>query len=38
MWEAGHYELQIMVDHLNLIDELNENNNVSEVISFQIVD
>ena len=37
-WEVGHYELQIMVDHLELVDELNENNNVSEVISFQIVD
>ena len=37
-WEVGQYTLQIMVDHLGLVAELNENNNVSEVISFQIVD
>ena len=37
-WETGHYTLQIMVDPDGLVDELNEDNNVSEVISFQIVD
>jgi hypothetical protein len=37
-WETGHYTLQIMVDPDGLVDELNEGNNVSEVISFQIVD
>ena len=36
--EPGVYTVQVMVDHLEEIDELNEDNNLSPVISFEIVE
>jgi hypothetical protein len=36
-WKPGLYTLQVMVDHSGQIDELDEGNNLSEVIEFEIV-
>ena len=37
-WEPGFYTLQVMVDHQDLVVELSEDNNLSPVISFELVD
>jgi len=36
--EPGVYTVQVMVDHVEEIDELDEDNNLSPVISFEIVE
>ncbi len=37
LWEVGHYTIQLKVDYRNLINETNENNNLSPVLEFDIV-
>ena len=36
-WKVGLYTLQVMVDHVKKIDELSDDNNVSEEFSFEVV-
>ena len=36
-WKVGLYTLQVMVDHVNKIDELSDDNNLSEEFSFEVV-
>ena len=37
-WKVGLYTLQVMVDHYKKIDELFDDNNVSEEFSFEVVE
>ena len=37
-WKVGLYTLQVMVDHDKEIDELFDDNNVSEEFSFEVVE
>jgi hypothetical protein len=37
MYDPGFYTMRVEVDHLGQIDELDEGNNLSEAIEFEIV-